>query len=596
MPAIDRDYDLDRLRTEASRLLPLVSGCRSLGAARLRLYTLVNRLQFDVMSAFSGRESLRFVRARDCARALRGMLTERSDRLAGFSVAQALWDLARGLERPDLAPGFYAEMTHLARGLASWLDRQPPTASREPTMEGRDAAVARSLALDELWARAESAMHRYADGLSPEAVARRDRRRERVLAALGGNEDDWRNWRWHLAHTIRDPDLLARGTRLRDEELAAVHQAREARLPFGVTPYYASLLDDDPDAGRDRALRAQVLPPRAYVEEMIAHSDRRGVACDFMLERDTSPVDLVTRRYPAIAILKPFNTCPQICVYCQRNWEIREAMAPDALAPGPVIESACRWIAEHPAVREVLVTGGDPLAMEDEQIAAIMRRLADIRSVDVIRIGSRIPVTLPQRITARLAGILESVRVPGRREVCLVTHIEHAYEMTPETVAAVDRLRRSGIAVYNQLVYTYFVSRRFEAARLRMLLRRAGIDPYYTFAPKGKEETAPYRVPLARILQEQKEEARLLPGLRRTDEPVYNLPGLGKNYLRAVQHRDLISVLPDGSRVYEFHSWEKGVAEFDSHVGVDVPILDYLRGLAADGEDPAEYASIWYYY
>jgi len=315
-----------------------------------------------------------------------------------------------------------------------------------------------------------------------------------------------------------------------------------------------------------------------------------------MLERDTSPVDLVTRRYPAVAILKPFNTCPQICVYCQRNWEIQEAMAPDALAPPDAVEAACRWLEEHPAVREVLVTGGDPLAMDDELVAGLMERLGGIASVDLIRIGSRIPVTLPLRITDRLVSILAAARIPGRREVCLVTHVEHPYEVTPELVAGVDRLRSRGIAVYNQLVYTYYVSRRFEAARLRLLLRRAGVDPYYTFAPKGKEETAPYRVPLARILQEQKEEARLLPGLRRTDEPVYNLPGLGKNYLRAIQHRDLISVLPDGSRVYEFHSWEKGVAEFDSHVAVDVPVLDYVQRLVAEGEDPAEYASIWYYY
>jgi lysine 2,3-aminomutase len=128
-----------------------------------------------------------------------------------------------------------------------------------------------------------------------------------------------------------------------------------------------------------------------------------------------------------------------------------------------------------------------------------------------------------------------------------------------------------------------------------MLLRRCGIDPYYTFLPKGKDETRGYRVPIARLLQEQKEEARLLPGSRRTDEPVYNLPGLGKNYLRALQHRDLLSVLPDGSRLYEFHPWEKNVVRRDTYVGADVPILDYLQRLAAIGEDTRDYGSIWYY-
>lgn len=97
-------------------------------------------------------------------------------------------------------------------------------------------------------------------------------------------------------------------------------------------------------------------------------------------------------------------------------------------------------------------------------------------------------------------------------------------------------------------------------------------------------------------MQEQQEEARLLPGLCRTDEAVYNVPGLGKNHLRALQHRDLISILPDGRRVYEFHPWEKKIGERQGYVGTDVSILEYLERLAASGEDPADYASIWYYF
>jgi lysine 2,3-aminomutase len=98
-------------------------------------------------------------------------------------------------------------------------------------------------------------------------------------------------------------------------------------------------------------------------------------------------------------------------------------------------------------------------------------------------------------------------------------------------------------------------------------------------------------------LQEQKEEARLLPGLTRTDEAVYNVPGLGKNYLRARQHRDLISILPNGARVYEFHPWDKNVFQTaTTHVNEDVPILDYLQRLAEIGEDISDYQTIWYYF
>jgi lysine 2,3-aminomutase len=200
------------------------------------------------------------------------------------------------------------------------------------------------------------------------------------------------------------------------------------------------------------------------------------------------------------------------------------------------------------------------------------------------------------RFTRVLVKILASYIIPGKREVCVMTHIQHSYEVTPELVRATSRLRRAGIPVYNQLVYTFHVSRRFEAAALRRLIRLCGVDPYYTFYPKGKDETRDYRIPVARLLQEQKEESRLLPGLARTDEAVFNLPGLGKNHLNAWQHRDLISINPDGARVYEFHPWEKKITPRNTYVGTDIPILDYLHRLEEIGEDISEYESIWYYY
>jgi lysine 2,3-aminomutase len=200
------------------------------------------------------------------------------------------------------------------------------------------------------------------------------------------------------------------------------------------------------------------------------------------------------------------------------------------------------------------------------------------------------------RITDQFVERLSALRIPMRREVSVVTHVEHPYEITPEMFGAVEKLRAARINVYNQNVYTFYVSRRFEAALLRGLLKRIGIEPYYTFNTKGKEETVNYRVPIARLMQELKEEARLLPGLTRTDEPVYNVPALGKNHLRALQHREVISLLPDGSRVYEFHPWEKNIREQKSYVAVDVPILDYLQRLADIGEDISKYETIWYYF
>jgi lysine 2,3-aminomutase len=590
-------YTLERFRKESRRILSIVEIAESVEDARRLLYTHISEEQYERYAGETSAFGTLLYILRDSARSWRSIITARSDQRAGFSNVQALWDISRGIHRPDLQSGFFAEMTHLSMGLeGKAVDIKPIIDELPHMLTGREAAVRRSDHLDHLWTHVTGYMNRYEDGLSEEAVKRRSMRRAGVQAALNATDGQFSDWNWQIQHIARNAEDLERMVPLSAVERESIRRAAVNRLPFGITPYYASLFDDSPDAGRDRALRVQVIPPPEYVDQMISHRGDRECAFDFMLERDTSPIDLITRRYPAIAILKPYNTCPQICVYCQRNWEIDEAMAPDAMAHPEALNAAIEFIAGHPALQEILVTGGDPLGLADEPLFGILNRLAAIPHIEVIRVGTRTPATLPMRITAEFAERLGSLRVPGRREICLVTHIEHPYEITPELVVAIDRLKRQGISVFNQLVYSFYVSRRFEASKLRMLLRRVGIEPYYTFMPKGKSETSAYRVPLARLLQEQAEEARLLPGSRRTDELVYNVPGLGKNYLRAFQHRDLLAVMPNGSRVYDFHPWEKGIADRQPYVGEDVPLLEYLARLEEIGENPDDYESIWYYY
>lgn len=590
-------YTPEKFREVSKGILAIVQQAATVEAARKALYAHVSEEQYGRYDDDPISLGARLHIVRDCARAWRSMLTARSDQRTGFSNVQALWDLSRGISRPDLQPGFYAEMIHMAlglRGKAEHLQTENP--EQADAASGREAAVRRSDELDRLWAHVEKQMSRYEDGLTAASQRTRSVRRARIQAAMQATDRQFADWHWQVKHIARNAEELERMVSLLPAERESIRRAANGRLPFGVTPYYASLLDEADESGRDRALRAQVIPPPEYVERMLLNRGNRECAFDFMLERDTSPIDLVTRRYPAIAILKPYNTCPQICVYCQRNWEIDEAMSPNAIASPGKLDAAIRFIAGRPALREILVTGGDPLSMDDDALLDILGRLAEIPHIEVIRIGTRTPVTIPMRITQKLAKALGRLREPGRRELCIVTHIEHPYEITPDLALAVDRLRRQGISIFNQLVYSFYVSRRFEAAKLRMVLRRVGIEPYYTFMPKGKEETNAYRVPLARLLQEQKEEARLLPGSRRTDEPVYNVPGLGKNYLRAFQHRDLLAVMPDGARVYDFHPWEKGIADRASYVGQDVPLLQYLCRLEEIGEDPDAYESLWYYY
>jgi len=589
-------YNADDFKQVASGYVALIANAANAEVARERLYRRITRHQFDTYADQRGLSEAKVIRVRDSSRALRGILRSRSDQLAGFSVIEAIYDIVKDKSRPELQPGFYTDLVHMFMGMRG---EGPQFAFGEfyvrEGLEGRDAAVARSRHLDKLWEVVEEWIDRYKHGLQPDVIEKRKKRREEILSRLGGTESDWNDWKWQVRHVVKKPTQLQRLVSLSQSEQRALKLVEEARLPFGITPYYLSLMDED-GGQDDRAVRAQVIPPESYVEVMGSSKGSFECSFDFMLERDTSPIDLVTRRYPAIVILKPYNTCPQICVYCQRNWEIDEAMSGSALAPQEKIDQAIRWIADHRSIKEVLVTGGDPAALGDKKLFDILQQVAEIDHVLRIRLGTRTPVTMPMRITDQFVERLSALRIPMRREVSVVTHVEHPYEVTPEMFEAVDRLRAARINVYNQNVFTFYVSRRFEAALLRGLLKRIGVEPYYTFNTKGKEETANYRVPIARLMQEQGEEARLMPGLTRTDEPVYNVPALGKNYLRALQHRQVISLLPDGSRVYEFHPWEKNIREQKSYVGVDVPILDYLQRLADIGEDISKYETIWYYF
>jgi len=603
---LQASFSRDHLKLVVPSLFDLCSDdSPNLERWRRDLFALLDELEADALDRFSVDNPVSLRRVNYCAAVLRTLFSVVSEEKSGFSVVRALLEIVCSVESAAVfSPAFFAEMISLFSGLQRGAQDDTAIISDDHgdnELEGREAAILRSAQLDSMVKRVSGFMDRYSYGLDPETVARRTRRRERIQNYFSVDDSQWQDWRWQIEHIVQDVETLSQVLNMSPAERAAVARARDNMLPFGVTPYYLSLMDDDElDLRRDAAVRAQVLPPPEYVKQVVEARIETGdfSGLDFMREEDTSPIDLITRRYASICIFKPFNTCPQICVYCQRNWEIDDAMAADALASPEKIAAAMQWIAAHPAIREVLITGGDPLAMSDELVEEIVGQVARIPTVERIRIGTRTLVTMPMRITERLAAFLGSLRQPGVREIVVVTHIEHPYELTPEVVTAVSRLRSQGLSVYNQVVYTFFVSRRFEAAFLRRRLRQIGIDSYYTFNAKGKEETLNYRVPIARLVQEQAEEARLSPGIERTDEAVFNVPGQGKGYLRSTRQRNWIGLDPDGARVYEFFPWEDGIVKIAPapYIARDIPILDYLERLKNIGEDPADYQSIWNYF
>ena len=533
-------------------------------------------------------------------RIFRRIISQRSEQLTGFSIVRLLFNLAHEQfdDLPkDLNIGFFEEIDHLLLAIADkseiYENVPPPSFLKQ---HGRKAAIQRSKHLDEIAQQCSQYIQRYPHGLLGHVDASRLKNRDRILKNLNGKESDWNNYQWHLKNVIRDAKTLGKLIHLSRDETKAINLAKESKLPFGITPYYVSLMDKDSSRENDHAIRAQVIPSVEYVETMRQYRGNHEPATDFMLEKDTSPVDLITRRYPFIVILKPYNTCSQICVYCQRNWEIDDVLDKHALATPGKLEKALSWLEKTTDIREVLVTGGDPFIMANTQIESILCRLAGMSHITRIRFGTRTPVVLPQRITQDLVDLIAEYHVPGKREIAIVTHFEHCYEVTPQAMEAVQKCKRQGIGVYNQVVFTVENSRKFELVALRENLRLIGVDSYYTFNTKGKQETKRYRVPMARLQQEIKEEARLVPGLVRTDESVYNVPGLGKNYIRASQHHSLLTVLPNGRRIYEFHPWEKNLRLVDTYIDTDVSIHDYLTELKNRGENINDYKTIWYYY
>lgn len=542
---------------------------------------------------------MKWILIQDVITTLWHILTTRAEKLSGYSLLQYLDDLVNkenleGVTPPS--PGFIAEIDHFMKGIAGKANIYDDEEATFSDHEGREAAELRSEELSKIGMYVQKYLKRYPTGLDDDVRRERIENRNRILKYFGASEIDWNHWKWHTRNIISGVKTLSELVKLSDEEYEAVKLARENKIPFGITPYYLSLMDYESDGGTDSAVRAQVIPPLHYVHKVLEGKADANCSMDFMLEKDTSPFDGITRRYPRILILKPVLTCPQICVYCQRNWEIEDVYSKDAIVTKSKVDAAIDWIDNTPSINEVLITGGDPLLLSNERIDHIMSRLSQIDHIERIRIGTRTPVTLPMRITDGFIKNLHRYHVPGRREVMIVTHFEHPYEITPEAMEAVQKFRRLGMDVYNQLVYTFFVSRRFEAAALRHSLRLIGVSPYYTFNTKGKEETDDYRVPIARLMQEQKEEARVMPGSERTDEIVFNVPRLGKNYLRAWQHHHLLSVLPNGRRVYEFHPWEKYLSLVDTYVYEDISIHDYLEKLTDAGEKIEDYKTIWYYY
>lgn len=246
--------------------------------------------------------------------------------------------------------------------------------------------------------------------------------------------EEWSDWRWQLRNRITAVETLKEVINLTQEEEEGIRRCLGS-LRMAITPYYASLMDpDDPSC----PIRRQAVP--TSLELFRSASDMR----DPLAEDVDSPAPGLTHRYPDRVLLLVTDQCSMYCRHCTRR---RVAGVNDRALPRQQIEMALEYIKKTPQVRDVLLSGGDALLISDHQLEWIIMKLREIEHVEIIRIGTRTPVVMPQRITPQLTAMLKKYH-----PIWVNTHFNHPLEITAEAAAALARLADAGIPLGNQSV------------------------------------------------------------------------------------------------------------------------------------------------
>ena len=294
--------------------------------------------------------------------------------------------------------------------------------------------------------------------------------------------DDWNDWRWQNRNRIRTLAELERMLPLTGDETEAIRRHSGA-LPVGITPYYASLLD-----GSDplHALRRTVVPVLGEF------ATSRGEDADPLGEDAHSPVPGLVQRYPDRVLLLVTNFCSVYCRYCTRA---RMVGAVGERSVGKQdIEIALAYIESHAEIRDVLISGGDPLSLDDDRLEYILRRLSRIRHVEFVRIGSKQPVVQPMRITPSLTRILKRYH-----PLWMSLHFLHPEEITPEVAQACGRLADAGMPLGSQTVLLKGVNDdETTMTRLVQGLLRIRVRPYYLYQCDPISGSAHFRTPVSR--------------------------------------------------------------------------------------------------
>lgn len=303
--------------------------------------------------------------------------------------------------------------------------------------------------------------------------------KKRILKLLNGTEEDWNNYHWHLKNAIRDVSTLSKIISISQEEAKAIEQTA-TQYRWSISPYYASLIDPDDRNCPIRKQSVPVIQEIFYKEEI---EDHYAVVYN-------SPAPLITRMYADRLIINVSNICAMFCRHCLRKKDIA---LKDMIYSKEDVQAAIDYIAENPAVRDVLITGGDALALSDSYIDWILTKLEQIPHLEVMRLGSRMVCTLPQRITPDFCDMLSH-----HKPVYLNTQFNNPKELTPEVEDAVDRLIKAGVLVGNQSVLLKGINNNIHVMKkLVQEMLRIRIRPYYIFNCKKLQGIRHFRAPVA---------------------------------------------------------------------------------------------------
>ena len=300
----------------------------------------------------------------------------------------------------------------------------------------------------------------------------------------GISAKQWNDWHWQVSHRIRTQAQLKEMLLLSEDEALAFTQDR-SKLPLGITPYYMSLVSRDNPL---QPLRRSVIP--TWQERL----QMPGEADDPLGEESQSPVPGLVHRYPDRVLLLLSDFCSTYCRYCTRSRMVGHGGVTPSRSR---LERAFEYIRSRPFIRDVLLSGGDPLLLSDERLAWILSRLRQIPHVEIVRIGTKVPAVLPQRITSQLVRMLRRYH-----PLWMSLHFVHPDECTPESHRACTQLADAGIPLGSQTVLLKGINDDVQTmTQLMHHLMKMRVRPYYLYQCDPISGSSHFRTPLEKGIE-----------------------------------------------------------------------------------------------